>query len=46
MESATISRYGVFVKSAMMNAPAPMIGGMIWPPVDAAASIPPACSGR
>ena len=26
----------------MMKAPAPMIGGMIWPPVEAAASTEPA----
>jgi hypothetical protein len=30
------------VISAMMKAPAPMIGGMICPPVDAAASTAPA----
>jgi hypothetical protein len=30
------------VTSAMMKAPAPMIGGMIWPPVEAAASTAPA----
>ena len=28
--------------SDMMNAPTPMIGGMIWPTHDAVASIPPA----
>ena len=30
------------MNSAMMNAAAPMIGGMIWPFVDAATSIAPA----
>ena len=29
----------------MMNAPTPMIGGMIWPPVEATASMAPASSG-
>jgi len=29
----------------MMNAPAPMMGGMSWPPVDAQASTAPAYSG-
>ena len=29
----------------MMNAPAPMIGGISWPPVEAAASTPPANLG-
>ena len=32
--------------SVMMNAAAPMTGGMICPPVDAAASTAPANSGR
>jgi len=31
--------------SAMMNAAAPMTGGMIWPPVEAAASTAPAKFG-
>jgi hypothetical protein len=30
----------------MTNAAAPMIGGMIWPPVDATASTAPANAGR
>ncbi len=30
----------------MRNAAAPMMGGMIWPPVEAAASTAPANSGR
>ncbi len=29
----------------MMKAPAPMMGGINWPPVDAAASTPPAMAG-
>jgi hypothetical protein len=44
-ESFTTSMYGSCVYSAIRNAPAPMIGGMICPPVDAAASMPPASSG-
>ena len=35
----------MLVQVAMMNAPAPMIGGMSWPPVLAAASIAPAKKG-
>ena len=31
--------------SAMRNAAAPMMGGMIWPPEDEAASTAPANSG-
>ena len=31
--------------SAMRKAAAPMMGGMIWPPVDDAASTAPANSG-
>ena len=30
------------VRSAIRNATAPITGGMIWPPLDAAASTPPA----
>ncbi len=30
----------------MINATAPMTGGMIWPPIDATASTPPAKAGR
>ena len=37
--------YGTPVYSAIRNAAAPMIGGMICPPVDAAASTAPAKSG-
>ena len=33
-------------KSAMTNAAAPIIGGMICPPVDAVASTPPANDGE
>ena len=33
------SKYGTFVISDMMKAPAPMTGGMIWPPVPAMASM-------
>lgn len=36
-----ISRYGTPVKEAMTNAATPIIGGMIEPPDDAAASTPP-----
>ena len=39
--SATF-RYGTFSSSAIRNAPAPMIGGMIWPPAEALASTPAA----
>ena len=41
-----ILRYGIWISSAMMKAPAPMIGGMIWPPVDATASTAAANAGR
>ena len=37
--------YGMPMYSAIRNAAAPMIGGMIWPPVEAAASTAPANSG-
>ncbi len=43
--SATV-RYGMLVQVARMNAPAPMTGGMSWPPVLAAASMAPAKKGR
>ena len=42
MATPTMVRYGIWVHWLMMNAPAPMIGGMSWPPVDAAASTAPA----
>lgn len=35
----------MFRNSAMMKHPAPMIGGMIWPPEDAEASMAPAREG-
>ena len=41
-----ISMYGTFSVSAMMNATAPITGGMIWPPMEEVASTPPANSGR
>src|SRR4030042_2399171 len=41
-----IVRYGVSINSAMMNAPAPIMGGMIWPPVEATASTAAAKGGR
>ena len=37
-----IVRYGTLSSSAIRNAPAPMIGGMICPPADALASTPAA----
>src|SRR5690606_1666156 len=40
-----ISMYGIPVNSAIKNAAAPMMGGIIWPPVDAAASTAAANSG-
>ena len=43
--TATMWRYGTCVYSDIRNAPAPISGGMICPPVDAAASIPPASLG-
>ena len=39
------SRYSISSSSAIRNAAAPMIGGMIWPPVEATASMAPA-TGR
>ncbi|MBA7541713.1 hypothetical protein ES705_34029 [subsurface metagenome] len=41
---AMILIYGVPVNSAIINAPAPIIGGNICPPVEAATSIAPASS--
>ena len=41
-----ISRYGTSMVSAMMNATAPITGGMICPPMLAVASTPPAKSAR
>ena len=38
-------RYETPAMSAITRAAAPMIGGMIWPPLDAVASIPPAKAG-
>src|SRR3990167_8668958 len=38
--------YWIWSSSAMMKAPAPITGGMIWPPVDAVASTAAANSGR
>src|SRR5690625_60955 len=46
MAMTMISLYGIWVYSAMMNAAAPMIGGMIWPPVEAVASVAAATCGR
>ena len=43
--SAT-SRYGTFRKTAMMKPASPRTGGMIWPEVEATASIAPAMFGR
>ena len=40
-----IFEYGTPTKSAIRKAAAPMIGGMICPPVEAAASTAPANSG-
>ena len=40
------SRYGVPVSSAMMNAAAPRIGGVICPPVEATASTAEANRGE
>ena len=37
-----ISTYGTSIVSAMMNATAPITGGMICPPMLAVASTPPA----
>jgi hypothetical protein len=37
--------YGMFVHVAKMNAPAPIIGGINWPPVLAAASMAAANCG-
>ena len=40
-----ILEYGTPTKSAIKNAAAPMIGGIICPPVEAAASTAPANAG-
>ena len=40
--ATTTSKYEMPMNSAMMNAAAPMIGGMSWPLVEAATSIAPA----
>ncbi len=40
--TSMIFEYGMPVSSAMIKPPAPMIGGMNIPPIDAAGSIPPA----
>ena len=40
--ASTITPYSVLVKSAMMNATAPMTGGISMPPVEAQASSAPA----
>ena len=42
--TATLA-YGIPMYSAIKKAAAPMMGGMIWPPVEAAASTAPANSG-
>lgn len=42
----TIVPYENPVRATMINADAPITGGMTVPPVDAAASIPPATAGR
>ena len=39
------SMYGIFMYSDIRNAAAPIIGGIICPPVEAAASTAPANSG-
>ncbi len=44
MARTAIWLYGSPVNSAIKKAAAPMIGGMIWPPVEAAASTAPANS--
>src|SRR5512145_2992889 len=46
MAAATMTcQYGTPRNSAITNDAAPMTGGMIWPPVDAVASIAAAASG-
>ena len=46
MTATTMScRYGTPTVSLMRKAALPMTGGMIWPPVEAAASTAPANSG-
>ncbi len=44
MAANAISPYGMPVISAIRNAPAPMTGGVIWPPVEEVASIAAAVS--
>ena len=39
--ATTISQYATPRNCAMIKAAAPMIGGMTWPPVDAAATTAP-----
>ena len=41
-----ISKYEMPVTSDMMKTPAPMTGGMIWPPVPAMASMAAAFFGE
>ena len=45
MAAVAISMYFMPIISAMMKAPAPMMGGMICPPVEATDSTAPASSG-
>ena len=40
-----ISVYGTRRSSTITNAPAPISGGMIWPPLEATASTAPAKAG-
>jgi len=42
MAAMTMVEYGSARNSIIRKAAAPMMGGVIWPPVDAAASTPPA----
>ena len=44
-ETLAISTYGIPVQPAITNAVAPITGGKIWPPLDAAVSMAAACSG-
>ena len=41
----TTLEYSTFIICAMMNAVAPMMGGIYWPPVEATASTAPAKEG-
>ena len=43
---AAMKPYSKLVYSTIRKAAAPMMGGMIWPPVEEAASTAPANSGR